>query len=66
MPCERGIEPNIITYTTLINGLCLIGKWEEVFRVFKLMILKGHKPNSLTYNIYLSTSIINLGELIWL
>nr|GEY58719.1 tetratricopeptide-like helical domain-containing protein [Tanacetum cinerariifolium] len=31
---ERGIVPNLVTYTSLINGLCLVGRLEEAFMLF--------------------------------
>ncbi|XP_020518262.1 pentatricopeptide repeat-containing protein At5g15010, mitochondrial-like [Amborella trichopoda] len=34
---QDGVEPNIITYNSLLNGLCKDGKIEEAIKLFELM-----------------------------
>nr|GEY96673.1 hypothetical protein [Tanacetum cinerariifolium] len=47
---ERGIVPNLVTYTSLINGLCLVGRLEEAFMLFDEIQNHGISPNINTYS----------------
>lgn len=37
----RGIMPNLVTYSSLIHGLCQGGEWEEAKRFFTEMVDQG-------------------------
>jgi len=44
----------VITFTTLINALCTIGKFDEAFGMLNKMVKKGSSPNFYTYNSLIS------------
>ena len=46
----RGCEPNAVTYTALIYGLCKKGEIDKATEFLNDMIAKGHEPSALTYN----------------
>ncbi|GJV48366.1 ulp1 protease family, C-terminal catalytic domain-containing protein [Tanacetum coccineum] len=46
---ERGIVPNIVTYSSLLNGYCL----QDTHKFFAEMQAQGHAPNERTYAIML-------------
>ncbi|KAF5729114.1 pentatricopeptide repeat-containing protein [Tripterygium wilfordii] len=39
-------KPNMITYSTLINGLCKEGKLQEAVEILDRMKLQGVKPDA--------------------
>ncbi|RZC75064.1 hypothetical protein C5167_050540 [Papaver somniferum] len=43
------IEPTIVTYTTLIDGLCSTGKHDEALVLWEEMEKKGCIPNRIAY-----------------
>lgn len=45
-----GLEPNIITYTTIIRGLCLKGELEAAQQVLDLMIKNQSEPDEYVYS----------------
>ena len=45
-----GIEPGVITFTTLIKGWCKVGKMSVSMHVTKVMLKMGLYPNKLTYD----------------
>ncbi|KAF7094448.1 hypothetical protein CFC21_096756 [Triticum aestivum] len=46
------VRPNLVTYSTLLGGLCRAGKMKEAFELFEGMIEKDHiVPDQLTYNL---------------
>jgi leucine-rich PPR motif-containing protein len=47
---DQGIPPNIVTYNTVIDGLCKAQVVDRAKGVFQQMIDKGVKPNNVTYN----------------
>ncbi|KAI3458804.1 hypothetical protein Pfo_015467, partial [Paulownia fortunei] len=47
---EKGIRPNVVTYTALICGLCNLSRWREVKVLFKEMIDCKIYPNLLTFS----------------
>ncbi|XP_052113444.1 pentatricopeptide repeat-containing protein At3g18020-like [Arachis duranensis] len=47
----RGHCPNVVSYTTLINGYCLIGGIGDARKVFDEMLDSGIAANSLTYSV---------------
>ncbi|KAK9932565.1 hypothetical protein M0R45_019797 [Rubus argutus] len=42
---QRDIEPNAITYNSLMDGYCLRGEMDEARQVFDLMVFKGSMVN---------------------
>ncbi|KAL8155857.1 hypothetical protein AgCh_001055 [Apium graveolens] len=44
------IQPNVVTYTTIIDGLCKRGHPSVAVKLFRYMEKKGCKPNAVTYN----------------
>lgn len=48
-----GLIPNVITYTTIIRGLCLRGDLSTALDVFEVMQQHGVQPNEWTYAILL-------------
>ena len=50
---DKGVKPNIRTYTCLIRGHLFTGQWEEVVRRFKEMSARGIEPNDFTYGLLL-------------
>ncbi|XP_027346293.1 pentatricopeptide repeat-containing protein At2g17140 [Abrus precatorius] len=45
--------PDVITYTTLINGLCKVGRLEEAKKKFIEMMAKNLHPDSVTYDTFI-------------
>ncbi|EFW99136.1 pentatricopeptide repeat protein [Grosmannia clavigera kw1407] len=45
-----GLEPNLITYTTIIRGLCLKGELEAAQQVLQLMINNQTEPDEYVYS----------------
>ncbi|XXG40292.1 hypothetical protein AAC387_Pa01g1049 [Persea americana] len=46
---NRGIDPNDVTYNTLINGCCRIKKMEDANKFFLEMKERNLVPNVITY-----------------
>ncbi|XP_026384523.1 pentatricopeptide repeat-containing protein At1g12300, mitochondrial-like [Papaver somniferum] len=59
---KMGYDPNIITYTNLIKGLCLQGKIQVAVELFDKMIDRGVQPNTITCNTII-TGLCRVGEL---
>lgn len=51
MSKEDGCRPNSVTYSTLIHGLCEIGRLEEAFSLKEEMCEKGCQPSTRTYTV---------------
>ncbi|GKV05353.1 hypothetical protein SLEP1_g17377 [Rubroshorea leprosula] len=55
----KGILPIFISYSSLVQGMSNLGKWEEVkgpwagYELFKDMIVHGQAPDSVAYSILL-------------
>ncbi|CAI0378022.1 unnamed protein product [Linum tenue] len=47
---KNGMEPNVVTFNTLINGFAKEGKLQEASRVFSEMKLSNVVPNIVTFN----------------
>ncbi|CAB4293593.1 unnamed protein product [Prunus armeniaca] len=43
---EKGIIPDVVTFTSLISAACKSGKWEETVRLFRNLIDCGALPNN--------------------
>lgn len=48
---SRGHCANVVTYTTLINGYCLVGEIGDAYKVFDEMRERDVMPNSMTYSV---------------
>ncbi|GLT70324.1 hypothetical protein SLA2020_424120 [Shorea laevis] len=46
---KLGVEPNVITLSTLINRLCVEGKVAELVKSFDEMVRSGYHPDLITY-----------------
>ena len=44
-----GVEPNVITFNTLIKGWCKVGKMPVAMHVTKVMLKMGIYPSEITY-----------------
>ncbi|MBA0664433.1 hypothetical protein Goklo_004432 [Gossypium klotzschianum] len=51
---KHNIEPNVVTYSALINCHCLQNKMDKARKVFQLMIKKGCAPDIFSYNIMIN------------
>lgn len=49
----EGIIPKVVTYSSIIHGLCDLGRWKEVKEFVKEMFAGGILPNRFTYGILL-------------
>lgn len=49
MMIEKEREPNVITYSTLINGLCNAGRPDDALVLWNEMGRKGCTPSSIAY-----------------
>ena len=47
---NRGIEPNVTTFTTLIKGWCKVGNMSLAMHVAKVMLKMNLYPNQITYS----------------
>ena len=45
MTIQRGIEPNTVTYSFLIDGYCLQNKTDDAVKEFNVMVERGCSPN---------------------
>ena len=50
----RGLAPDTIHYTCLINGYCLKGEIQSALQVFERMLKENIKPDLVTYNVLIS------------
>ena len=51
---NRNIYPDVVTYNSLINGLCKADKLQEALQLLDVMGKMGHQPNEITYNTLLN------------
>ncbi|XP_031285574.1 pentatricopeptide repeat-containing protein At3g07290, mitochondrial isoform X2 [Pistacia vera] len=51
MSKEDGCRPNSVTFSTLIHGLCEVGRLEEAFSLKEEMSEKGCQPSTRTYTV---------------
>jgi pentatricopeptide repeat protein len=57
---EKGLQPDVVTYNCLINGLCKTYRVERAHELFDEMLTKGCEPNRVTYNSFVRYySVVN-------
>jgi pentatricopeptide repeat protein len=52
---SKAIQPNHVTYTCLVDGLCNVGKWEEAQSLMEKMTQENILPNVQTCSIMLNS-----------
>ncbi|KAG8646637.1 hypothetical protein MANES_09G018580v8 [Manihot esculenta] len=52
---QRGVEPGVITYTSLIDGLCISDQFKEALALLKEMVGRNISPDVFTFNILIDT-----------
>ena len=45
-----GFQPDTISYTTLLKGLCTSKRWDDVVELFAEMMEKNCVPNQVTFD----------------
>jgi pentatricopeptide repeat protein len=58
---ERGVEPDCVTYNTMIKSLCESKRWTQATRLVTEMESRGIVPDSMTYG-YLMSSMLKTGK----
>jgi pentatricopeptide repeat protein len=48
---SKGHQPDVRTYSILINGNCKKREIDKAMNILDEMISKGHQPNVITYSI---------------
>ncbi|CAJ2636043.1 unnamed protein product [Trifolium pratense] len=61
--CGRGYAESVVSYTTMISGLCLHGKTDEALSLFHEMSRKGIARDLISYN-SLINGLCQKGELV--
>ncbi|KAJ0014089.1 hypothetical protein Pint_20392 [Pistacia integerrima] len=56
-----GLEPNAVTYNTLLHTLGSRGCWDEVDKILAIMIETSHHPTVITYNILINGALCKEG-----
>ncbi|KAJ8573959.1 hypothetical protein K7X08_010470 [Anisodus acutangulus] len=51
---EKDNEFNLVTYNTLASGLCHMGMPEEAVKLVAKVLVRGIKPDVLTFNILMN------------
>lgn len=60
----KSFEPDVIMFTTLINGLCKKGQVNETHNLLQEMLVKGCSLDATTYNILIKAALNNDEELV--
>ncbi|MED6131501.1 hypothetical protein PIB30_010254 [Stylosanthes scabra] len=50
LPAQLSIEPNLVTYNTVIKAFCEMGSFDSASSMLDEMELKGVKPDVITFN----------------
>ncbi|KAG5554397.1 hypothetical protein RHGRI_012054 [Rhododendron griersonianum] len=48
---EKGVHPDVVTYNSLIHGLCSCGQWKEANGMFREMLDIGISPDIVTFSV---------------
>ncbi|CAI9087699.1 OLC1v1021841C1 [Oldenlandia corymbosa var. corymbosa] len=54
VPVELGIEPNVVSYNTVIKGFCAVGCSDEALSMLDEMEKNNVKPDAVTFNTLLN------------
>ncbi|KAF5472092.1 hypothetical protein F2P56_008834 [Juglans regia] len=69
LPEKLSIEPNLVSYNTLINSFCQMGSFDSAVSMLDEMEKKGLEPDLITFNTILSgfyrNGRLSDGEKIW-
>ncbi|RYR35863.1 small ribosomal subunit protein mS78 (rPPR3a) [Arachis hypogaea] len=69
LPTQLSVEPNLVTYNTVIKAFCEMGSFDSASSMLDDMELKGVKPDVITFNTLLdglySNDRFEDGEKIW-
>ncbi|GAY61284.1 hypothetical protein CUMW_208750 [Citrus unshiu] len=65
---DENINPNVVTYTSLIHGFCHVDDWNEAKRLFIEMMDQGVQPNVVSFNVVIDDLCKNgkMNEASWL
>nr|GEW61157.1 ribonuclease H-like domain-containing protein [Tanacetum cinerariifolium] len=55
---RRGLHPDVITYSALIDGYCLRGESAEAHKVLDRMVEKDLKPNIISYSSLINGNVL--------
>ena len=50
---KKGIEPNVVTFNSLIAAMCKCGQSDNATRLLESMISSGISPDIITYTVLL-------------
>ncbi|OWM74311.1 hypothetical protein CDL15_Pgr008625 [Punica granatum] len=56
---DRGVQPDVLTFNTVINRFSYAGHMAEACQLFDEMEERGYDPNASTYNITMVRGLIN-------
>jgi pentatricopeptide repeat protein len=42
---QKGIEPDVVTYSFLIDGYCMQNRIDDAVKTFNMMVERGCSPN---------------------
>ncbi|XP_014510731.1 pentatricopeptide repeat-containing protein At1g55890, mitochondrial-like [Vigna radiata var. radiata] len=69
LPTQLSIEPDLVSYNTLVKAFCKKGSFDSALSVLKEMEEKGVNPDSITFNTLLdglySKGSVEDGEKVW-
>jgi pentatricopeptide repeat protein len=51
---QRGIEPNTVTYNSLIDGYCMQNKMDDAVKAFNMMVERCCSPDMFNHNILIN------------
>ncbi|KAF2296596.1 hypothetical protein GH714_000447 [Hevea brasiliensis] len=51
---KHGKEPDLFTYNSLLNGLCLRGQTDDALKPFELMVNRGIEVHDVSYNMLIN------------
>jgi len=54
MMMEKDIKPNVVTYSCLMNGYCLVSQVNKAKIIFSIMARKGVAPGAHSYSIMIN------------
>ncbi|KAG6751171.1 hypothetical protein POTOM_045690 [Populus tomentosa] len=55
----KGLQPDALVWTLVINGLCREGLLDEAYKAFRLMEEDGHPQDNCSYNVFIQGFLQN-------